>query len=102
MRVTAYNIDVWSHMRYCKLHLPSHPADTNELGITASRIILGLSPFKSKLARQPSNPWRDWICFGNVDRISLGTPPEKNVYKCKLVVIISVLTLLIKRTESTS
>lgn len=64
-----------SSLLACRLYEPSQPADTKELGITASTIKLGLSPFRSRLARQPSNPCRDWICFGKGGMMSLGAPP---------------------------
>lgn len=36
------------------MNLPSQPGDTSELAIMASTITFGDSPFRSRLARQPS------------------------------------------------
>ena len=54
---------------------PSQPGTTNGLGTRASKVVSGDSPFKSKLARQPSKPCLECTCLGNRVYISLRTPP---------------------------
>lgn len=68
------------------MFLPSHPEETSELGTTACSVGIGLSPPKSKLARQPSKPVRDKTELGSPEYISFCTPPTySSPSKSKLI-----------------
>lgn len=78
-------------------NIPAHPGDTKVLGTTASLIGSTVSPFKSREAKHPSNPCRDWTSFGNEMYEARLTPPKyrsPSKSKCTLEPVLPTVAII--------